>query len=131
LLVVLGKVLAALFHLQQQAGLPGQIRKRGSGAVLGLDPGLQRRAGFEYAVVPEGLEEPVQEDLRLALLVAMDVPTPPCDELLEARAAVGYRGIAGHGVDTGGCDGSSARGRPQTANLRSIVQALPVVVERR
>jgi hypothetical protein len=51
----------------------------------GVDAVFQRAAGFEDAGMAERVEEAVTEDLRLALLVALDVLTGEVDELGDAR----------------------------------------------
>lgn len=45
--------------------------------------GLQGRAGLPHAAVAESLEQPVEEDLRLTLLVAIKVVAAIGDEVRE------------------------------------------------
>jgi hypothetical protein len=75
LAVVLRQVCAALLHLDEHDGLPDVVGEAGAAAVLGrlADAHLGGAADVEGALLAEGLEEAVEEDLRLALLVASDV----------------------------------------------------------
>lgn len=78
--------------------LPDVVGEGGAAAVfLGLlNAELELPADFEEALLAEGLEEPVEEDLGLAFFVAGDVGGGPVDEFLEARFAVRCFGNWGH-----------------------------------
>lgn len=84
------QVFAAFFHFDQDVRLPDAVGEAGAAAVLGrfLDAELRRPARLEQPVVPERLEEPVQENLGLALFVPLDVLLAPLGEALKSVAAV-------------------------------------------
>src|SRR5262249_52532157 len=75
------ELLPPLLHLHQQAGTPEQIGEFGALA-RPLHPVFQRGTGFLVAAVAERLEQPVAEDLGLALLVAPQ-PASIGDELAD------------------------------------------------
>ena len=83
--VVLGQVGPALLHLDQDDGFPDVVGEGGAAAVFGglADAHLGGAADVEGALLAEGLEEAVEEDLGLALLVAGDVGGGPVDEVLK------------------------------------------------
>lgn len=70
LTIVCLELLAAALHPQEQALLPAQISELHPFA-LRLHAELKGRSGFLVAVVPEGTEEAIAEDLRLSSLVAL------------------------------------------------------------
>lgn len=84
------EVFAALFHFDQDVGLPDAVGEAGAAAVFAgfFDAELGRAAGLEQAVVPERLEEAVEEDLGLAFFVPLDVLAAPLGEALKSVAAV-------------------------------------------
>jgi len=69
------EVFAALFHFDEHDGFPDVIRKGNAAAILigFADAELGLPAYVERAGLAKGLKEPVEEDLRLTLLVAGDV----------------------------------------------------------
>jgi hypothetical protein len=93
---MLVELLAALLHLHQHARFPDKVRKRRSASAPRLDALLKDRARLEHALMPKCLEEPIQENLCLSLLIAVDVRRPPRDELLHALPSLSYRRIAAH-----------------------------------
>ena len=84
----------ALLHLQQHAPRPHQIGETGGVALaslaLPLYPELELSPGLFVAGVTKCLEEPIAEDLRLALLVTGKCPGI-LHELLELLDLVGHR----------------------------------------
>jgi hypothetical protein len=62
------EIIPALLHLQQQARPPQEVCESGALALL-PNPVLQGRAGFLVPLVPEGLEQTVAKDLRLAFFI--------------------------------------------------------------
>lgn len=72
---------AALFHLQQEPWPPQQI---GEARALALvDAVLQRSPCFQDAPMAECLHETIAEDLRLALLIPLEVSANVANELGE------------------------------------------------
>lgn len=81
LAVVLGEGDAALFHLDEDDGLPDKVGKGGAAAVFAVFLYAELvLADFEGAGVPEGLEEMVEKDVGLPFFVAGDVGLGPVDE---------------------------------------------------
>ena len=77
------KLFPALLHFEQQPSRPDKVGEASPLAtILFLQPVFQNRAGFLIALVPERDEEAVTEDLRLALLVALQ-PLGIRDELFK------------------------------------------------
>jgi hypothetical protein len=98
---VLLQVRAAPFHLDQYDRFPDQIGE-GDAALVGLGHAhFEGGPGGSEAIGPaEGLEQMIQEDLRLALFVAGEVLLAPADELgefLGARHGAGLPKGAGTG----------------------------------
>src|SRR5581483_5861785 len=79
LAVVLGKVLSARLHLQEQARPPEQVGK--SGALPLPDWFLEDAPGLHRAVVAEGAEQVVAEGLRLPTFPPPEVLAHEADEL--------------------------------------------------
>ena len=81
----------ALFHLDEDDGLPDVIGEAGAAAVLGglANAELGLAADIERAAVAEGLHQAVEEDLRLAFFVAGEVGCGPGGEF--SRAGAGMR----------------------------------------
>ena len=80
--------LAALIHFHQDDGLPDQVGEGGAAAPAFGNALFQRRAGFPHPTLLEGLEQAVEEDLRFALFIALDVLLAPLDEGLEQFSAI-------------------------------------------
>ena len=112
LAVMLLQVRAALFHFHQHDGFPDVIGEcRAAAVFVGFAHAEFGGAAYvERAGLAKGLEEPVEEDLRLAFFVTGDVILTPCGERGEF---VGIR----HGrfvAESARCvskDGASARKR--------------------
>jgi len=77
---VLGEVFSPLLHLDEHARLPHEVSECGAATAPGPDALFERCPGIKDAAVAESLKEPVEEDLRLPLLVAVDIRAPPLDE---------------------------------------------------
>jgi hypothetical protein len=80
------KIALGLLHLDEHARLPDQVGEGGPTVAPARDALLQRRAGLAHATVTKGTKETVEEDLRLALLVAGEVFAPVPDELVKPLA---------------------------------------------
>ena len=95
LLVVLGEVLAAPLHLNEEATGPDEVGELGAPRLAvfggGFDPQFVGAAGFEGVAVPEGAHEAVHVELGLALLIAFEVSGEG------GEFAEGFAG-GGHGV---------------------------------
>jgi hypothetical protein len=85
-----GEVGAAFFHFDQDERLPDVVGEGGAAAVFFgfANAEFGGAADFEEAFLAEGLEEAVEEDLRLALFVAGDVGGGPIDEFLEPSFSI-------------------------------------------
>jgi len=90
---MLREILAALFHLNEDDGLPDVIGEAGAAAVLGglANAEFGFAADIERSAVAEGLHQAVEKDLRLAFFVAGDVGVRPRDKGGELFATVVYR----------------------------------------
>jgi hypothetical protein len=82
LAVVAGKFFPALFHFDQDNGLPDIVGEAGATAIfLSLaNAKLWLPANVERTGVTKGNEETIKEDLRLAFLVASDMGLSPLNE---------------------------------------------------
>lgn len=91
------EVLAALFHFDEDVGLPDKVGEGGA-AVVFFDALFADGTGLFDAGLTERLEEAVKEDLRFALFIAGDVlvgPVPKCGQV--GRACGIHGGIMSEG----------------------------------
>ncbi len=89
LTVMFLEILAALFHFDEHDGFPDVIGEgRPTAVFVGFADAEFRRATYiKRTALAEGLEEAVEEDLRLALFIAGDVIRAPCGEFEESFPA--------------------------------------------
>ena len=94
------EVHATLLHLEQDTRLPDQVGESSATVVFAslADAEFGLAANFEETGMAKGLEQAVEEDLRLALLVPGDVVLRPADKLSESfltrhgRSSTGWEG---------------------------------------
>ena len=85
LAVVLVQVRTTLLHLYDDDRLPDQVSE-GRTARLLPHPVLTSCFRFQQSRPSEGLEQPVEKDLRFALFVTLDVLCSPCREARQSCA---------------------------------------------
>ncbi len=93
---MLGQVLAALLHLDQDDRLPHVVGKRRSAAIfLRLANAVFRLpANVERPLLAKRLKQPIQKDMSLTLFVAANVVRSPLHEFREPLLSCGvHKGV--------------------------------------
>ena len=86
--VVAAEILASLLHFYQHDRFPHQIGERGSAGILLFLAHFKNGTSFPNSLVPEGLKQPVEKELRLPFFVPGNVLPGPLDEARKRRFSV-------------------------------------------